>query len=434
MNNNMHFWLEAEVPASTSPGDPAGQTPAGDPTPMPQVAQPPTQPDPNASQGQQQTDPNITNQQPQQDHPEPESPDMPQEKEKISDFEVWRHKYIKESIKGDTNILVDLINMVRDHDGLTPYQRKFVEDNWNVLMVRMHSNVEKSSKQIRRNIKDQLDRNNPATSVMNHIAAVLETIPLLNTTFIKLNGYAGLKGDLHRKFVAALLGAVQVGSGANNEDLIYNEKEYSILISTRFNSRWGDVVIGNWSLKEDDSERHLEDAEIKRLQDGSPQEKDALRRRIVIESIADLFEHRAFLVHVIGDDGTIYALGWDIASSLRAAFTEGKLLVKTRHSDNSEAMITNDGKIVPLVDISINYVKETNEQDDEGKPAQKEFRFMERRDGMLFLTADLTLIKECTSNLQGFVLKEIPYQGNPSDLKSLVRCVYSAHDLLMRQC
>jgi hypothetical protein len=433
-HNNLEWWLnEQDIPAAAGQPDPAGgQPPAGDATPMPQMA------DPNQGQPPQQ-DPNIANQDQQQQAAqpqptEPESPDMPQEKEKVNDFEVWKHKYIKESIKGDTNKLVELLTMVRDHEGLSPYQRKFVEDNWNIQMVRMHSNVDKASKQIRRNIKDQLDRNNPSTSVMNHIAAVMETIPLLNTVFIKLNGYAGLKGDLHRKYIGALVGAVQVGSGSNTEDLIYAEKEYSILLSTRFNSRWGDVMIGNWSLREDDAERHLEEPELKRLQEGSPQEKDALRRRIVIESIADLFEHRAFLIHVVGDDGTIYALGWDVASSLRAAFTEGKLVVKTRHSDNSEAMITDDGKIVPLVDININYVKETNEQDDEGKPATKEFRFMERRDGTLFFVADMTLIRECTSNLQGFVLKEIPYQGNPSDLERLVRCVYDTASLIMRNC
>lgn len=429
INNNLEFWLsEADIPAAGGqPDNSAGQPPTGDATPMAQTGQP------------QQQDPNIANmdqqnQPAQQQQQEPAAPDMPEEKPEEKDFEVWKHKYIKESVKGDTNTLVEMVNMVRDREGLSPYQRKFVEDNWNILMVRMHSNVEKASKQIRKNIKDQLDRNNPSTSVMNHVAAVLETIPLLNQVFIKLNGYAGLKGDLHRKFVGALLGAVQVGSGANTEDLIYNEKEYSILISTRFNSRWGDVVLGSWSLREDDAERHLEEPELKRLQEGSPQEKDALRRRIVIESIAELFEHRAFLVHVVGEDGTVYALGWDVASSLRAAFTEGKLLVKTRHSDNSEAMITDEGQIVPLVDISINYVKETNDQDDEGKPATKEFRFMERRDGTLFLVADFSLIKEAMSSLQGFVLKEVPYQGNPSDLKNLLRCTYSSHDLLMRQC
>jgi len=36
--------------------------------------------------------------------------------------------------------------------------------------------------------------------------------------------------------------------------------------------------------------------------------------------------------------------------------------------------------------------------------------------------------------MQGTDFKETPYQGNPSDLKALKKCVYSAHDMLMRQC
>lgn len=431
----MQDWLlEYDIPAAAAnPDSPGGM-------------QSPTT-DPNQGQGQQipQNDPNVANQQQQQPaqqqnqempdvSADPKSPDMPEQKASEADFEVWKKDYIKQSVKGDTNQLIELLNSVRDREGLQAYQRKFVEDNMNIQLVRMNSNVEKASKEIRKLVREQLDRNNPATSLMNHLAAVLETTPMLNNIFIKLNGYSGLKGDLHRKYIAALLGAVQVGSGASNEDLVYNEREYSILLSTRFNSRWGDVTIGNWSLREDDADRYLEEPEVKRLQDGSPQEKDALRRRLVIESIAEQFETRAFIIHVVGEDGGLYGLGWDIATSLRTAFVDGKFIVKTKHSENSEAMITDDGKIVPLVDIEINFAKETGQQDDDGKPELKEYPFIERRDGMLFLVADLKLIREAASSLQGFVFKEVPYTGNPSDLKNLQKCVYSCHDLLMRQC
>ena len=53
---------------------------------------------------------------------------------------------------------------------------------------------------------------------------------------------------------------------------------------------------------------------------------------------------------------------------------------------------------------------------------------------MLFLTAGLPTIKEAAESMQGTEFKEISYAGNPSDLKALKRCVYSAHDLLMRRC
>jgi len=425
--HNVEDWLaEYDIPAAAAQPDSAGgmQSPMTDPN----AGGDPTQAQAQAN------DPNISQQPATDVTQDPQTPDMPETAPETKDFETWKNNYLKESVKGDTNALIELIHQIRDKEGLQPYQRKFVEDNLNVQLVRMNSNVEKASKDIRRQIREQLDRNNPATSVVNHMSAVLETQPSLINTFIKLNGYSGQKGDLHRKYIAALLGAVQVGSGANNEDLIFNEKEYSILISTRLNARWGDVMLGYWSLREDDPEKFLTEPELKRLTDGSPEEREALRCRVVIEPIAQMFETRAFLVNVVADDGTVYTLGWDIATSLRAAFLDGKLVVKMKRTGESEALIDSEGNIVPLMDLSIVYTKETGQQDEEGKPEKKEIEFIERKDGMLFLSASLQTIRDATTALQGAVLKETPYAGNPSDLVTLQRCVYSSHDLLMRSC
>lgn len=434
--HNLNDWLaEFDIPSAGGQPDPAGmQAPAADPY--------------LNQDFEMKDDPNISNidqvqDETGQDQPEPEEvddieqdpsvPDMPEEKQEVENFELWKQEYFKESIKGDTEQLMDMLLQVRDSE-LEPYQHKFVEDNWNIQLIRQNSNVDKASKEIRRNIKDQLDKNNPATSVVSHISSVLQTIPTLNNVYIKLNGYGGLKGDLHRKYTAALLGAVQVGSGGNTEDIVFNERDYSIQISTRCNARWGDVMLGNWSLKEDDPEKYLSEPELERLTSGSPEERDVLRRRVVMESIAELFETRAFIINVVLEDGTIHTLGWDLSSSLRSAYTDGKLVVKTRQSENSEAMIDDDGEIVPLLDLSILYVKETGSLDENGNPETEEIPFMERRDGILFLSADLNTISEASTVLQGAVFQETPYNGNPSDLKTLTRCVYSSHDLLMRQC
>jgi hypothetical protein len=110
--------------------------------------------------------------------------------------------------------------------------------------LRQNANIDKASKTIRNNIKQNLDQNNPSVSMVNHMFSVLQTMPELNNTLIKLKGLLGMKGDMHRKYMASLLGAIQVGSGGNNEDLIYNERDYSIRISTRFNDKWGNVDIG----------------------------------------------------------------------------------------------------------------------------------------------------------------------------------------------
>ena len=87
-----------------------------------------------------------------------------------------------------------------------------------------------------------------------------------------------------------------------------------------------------------------------------------------------------------------------------------------------------------MIDLKIYFTKETGGQNQHGEPELEEVEFMERRNGMLFLTAGLSIIKEAAQSMQGTEFKEVPYPGNPSDLQALKRCVYSAHDLLMRQC
>ena len=442
INYLIEDWLnEAETPYAMGQPDPqGGQSPTQDPY-MNQNSNQMAQQSADMTQ-QNQGEPDMGQEQPEQEEDDqddinndPSYPDVPEEQPKIEDFEVWKNQYFKESIKGDTQKLVDLLSSVRDgKGGLSPYQKKFIDDNWNIQLLRQNANIDKLSKDIRRNIKDQIDKNNPASVVVNHINSVLQTAPTSNQYFIKLRNYGSLKGDLHRKFIGALIGGVQVGAGGNTEDLIYNEREYSISISTRFSSEWGEVLIGNWCMKEDDADRFLATSERKRLDEGSPQEKDVLRKRIIIESIANQYKTRAIIANVVDENGTIYTLGWDIAGSLKAAYTEGKILVKTKTSDNSEAMITDKGEIVPFMDVDILYAKETGQQNEDGSPEVEELPFMEKRSGNLYLTADLKTLKEATTSMQGLVIKELPYSGNPTDLEVISRCIYSSYDLLMRQC
>jgi hypothetical protein len=373
------------------------------------------------------------NQNPDDSQEEPEIEDEIDGSNDEEDFEVWKSNFFKETVKGNPNDLIDLLSPLREKDELLPYQRKFVEDNWNIQLLRLNSNVLDASKSIRKNIKDQLDKNNPATSIVNHISNVLDTMPHLNNTFIKMMGYSGNKGELHRKFLAALTGSVQVSSSPDKENIILNEREYSVKMATRLNSEWGDVVLGSWSLREDDPERYLSEPEIKRLSEGSPDERDVLRRRVIIESIAKQFEEQSFIINVVADDGTIHYLGWDVSNALRGAYTEGKLVIKINKSENSEAMINDDGAIIPVTNLKIMFVKQS-ESVNLDQPSTEEIEFIEKRNGMLFLTAGLLTIKEASTSLQGTEFKEIPYNGNPSDLKSLRRCVYSAHDMIMRQC
>lgn len=427
---NQLLWLAEQGPDDFgAAADPSmGGAPATQPgTPEDPMGQNQGQPrlDPNAmSMDQQPGEEDISN--------DPQAPDMPEEQPQ-DDFEIWKIKFVKDSIKGDPNSLTQKILSVRERE-LEPSQRKFVEDNLDICFLRQNANVLQVSNEIRKKIKQDFDRTNPATVLIRHITDVLTQSPLLNEVYVKLMGLGGAKGDQHRKFIASLLGAVQVGSGGTNEDLVFEEKDYSIRISTRFNARWGDINIGRWFLKEDDPERYLKDVEIDRLEGGSPEEKDVLRRRVVIESIAETYRERAFVINVVAQDGTVYHLGWDIGTSLKAAYLDGKLVVRTADNDTKEAFIDEEGSVIKVPNMNIYYVKESSEMGSDGKPEIEELEFIAHRDGVLYLVAQLDLIKEASTTLQGITFKETLWQGNPTDVLKIMRCVPSSPEMLLRQC
>ena len=425
--NEMDWLFEAELPASAGApdvggGQPPMSQPGGPGDPM--GAAPPNIP--------QQGGPDPS-QAPEDISADPQHPEMPEEDDDDKSFEQWKMAFIKESIKGDPNVLVDMILKIRDKE-LDPGPEKFVEDNIQINFLRQHQDILVPSKEIRNLIKKQLDRNSPGTSLVSYIVETLEKYILVTQMFIRLRGAGEYKQGLHRKLIAALLGAVQVGSGASQEDLVFEESDYSIRVSTRFNAKWGDVNIGRWMLTENDPEKYLKQAELQRLESGSPEEKDVLRRRIVMESIADMFKTRAFIINVVGRDGTVQHLGLDLGNCLKAAYTDGKLVVRSHNSDLQEAFIDEEGSIVAVPNLSIYYVKDANSIDEKGNAETEELEFIQHRDGCLYLTAQGDLIKEATSTLQGLVFKETPWQGNPTDLLKLIRCVPSVSEYFYRSC
>lgn len=425
---NVDSWLvEQDIPPmGGQPDMPAGGPPGTQPG-MPQ--------DPMGTGDQQATDMSVDKQPGEEDiGDDPAYPDMPEEQgNDADDFETWKFNYVKESIKGDPNVLVTLIQKIRNEE-LEAYPRKFVEDNLDICFLRQNANIFKASTEIRKLIKKDFDRTHPARTVVNHITEVLDENPLLNEVFIKLSGLGGSKGDQHRKFIAALIGAVQIGSGSQNEDLVFEETDYSIRLSTRFNTKWGDVRIGRWYLKEDDPDRYLKEAELQRLDSGSPEERDVLRRRVVMESIADHYMERAFIINVVSPNGTVQHLAMDLGNTLKAAYLDGKLVVRTKDNDTKEAFIDEEGSIVAVPNMDIYYVKESESLNKAGRTELEELQFISHRDGQLYLSAPLDLIKEASMSLQGMLFKETIWPGNPTDLLRIQRCVPSSPEILLRQC
>lgn len=408
--------LEAEEPV-------ANQAPTTDPNNPPQ---PPIQ-----NQGKPETptpepQDNVEN--------DPPAPDQDEEDSSEKDFEQWRHDFCDLSIKGDLNEMMASIQQVDDREGLEFSQRRFINDNIQILLYRQEANIMAATKQVRNLIKEDLDRTNPGTTVMQHLTTIIEKDPLLINPLIKMTGLFASKGEYHRKYIAALLGAIQVGGGASKQDLMFFDKEYTINFSTRFATQYGEINLGKWSLKTDDPMRYLTEPEIDRLAEGSPEEKQTLRRRIIVESIGEKFKERAFLIHVVHPDGTIHAIGWDLGDSLLAAYKDGKLVVRGKQNSEKDAMISDTGEIIALVDVDLLFVKETGETDDDGNPEMVEVPFLERRDSVLYLVADFETLQESSNILNGMFFRQTPYNGNPSDVLQTSRCVPSMVEILNKRC
>lgn len=428
-------WLIKEEDVLASPVDPLAGGPPSD-------AQPPGMPGAGAA-GPQSEMPNAPNPMEEPVQPgatgptdqmaDPIVPDMPDDQQKDVNFESWKGKFFKDSVKGDVNQLIDSIMAVRNKE-LDTYPRKFVEDNLQILFLRQNANIAKASQDIRKMIRDRLDHNNPSVSLIQDIVQVLQPMPELSNVFIKMLGLYSNKADMHRKYLASLLGAVQVGSGGQNEDIIMNQREYSIRMSTRINAKFGMIDLGKWCMDAKDPEKFLSESEISRLEDGSPQEKELLRKRVMLESIAENFMMRSFLINVVDQNGTIHFVGADFANALRDAYTDGKIVVKNIVNDFSETMYDSEGNMVNLPDVKIMFNSNTGKIDEEGDPIVVENEFISRRNGILFLTASLDILREASSSFQGLIIKEIPYVGNPSEIQSLNRCVPSAPEILLRAC
>lgn len=364
---------------------------------------------------------------------DPIHPDTQEEKQN-KDFEQWKYDFCKLSIKGDVEEMIDYAGQIRMRPGLELAQKKFIEDNLQILMFRREPNIQIVNKEIRNLINQDLDRVNPGTTLMQHITNVVQKYVGLQEYLIKMAGTYSQKGDIHRKFITAILGGVMVGNGYKNPDIMLFARDYTIKISTRYTTQFGEINLGQWSLKTDDPSRYLSEPELERLKNGSPDERQSLRRRIILQSIAEKFKERAFLIHVANNDGTIFNLGWDLGDCLLAAYKNGKIIVRGLKNTEKEAMISDTGDIIQLIDYDIRFVKETGETDEDGKPEMEEVPFIQRKDSVLYLVADLDTVKMAGSTLSGLFYNELPYNGNPAEVITLMQCVPSLTEILNRQC
>src|SRR5690606_9769900 len=145
----------------------------------------------------------------------------------------------------------------REKMTLSSSQRKFLDDNWEIQRLRTDPVFRDGSKMFFKKIRETFDKNSPSASYVAALADVVGAYPTMRAVMYKLTGYSGMKVELHRKFIAALLGAVQISSNPESSQLITGDKDTRASITTRMATVFGECPIGTWSLKTDDVERFL---------------------------------------------------------------------------------------------------------------------------------------------------------------------------------
>jgi len=115
------------------------------------------------------------------------------------------------------------------------------------------------------------------------------------------------------------------------------------------------------------------------------------------------------------------------------AYKEGKIVVRGQENESKEISIGDDGEILPIIDYSLLFVKETGEVDDNGRPETEEVPFIQRRDSTLYLVADLDTLKMAAAGLSGIFFNSVPYGGNPSDIQQLQRSLPGLYDIIAKQ-
>lgn len=351
-------------------------------------------------------------------------PDMP--RETISDEGFSKEKEELLSLSGrrsknandDEKITQKLLEL-RELD-LDARQRRFVENNLQVFSARGSETISRASQKalgvFRK--KGSAGNDDPVKRLHLSLQEAVESSQMLKQLMIRLPFYAG-RAEIHRKTMAALVRALQFGSGSGSADLIVkDEDDDKMEICTRFYSGWGNIELSFWGLSASDFENYLSPGEYERLSNGSPDEKATLRERAIIESIASTLGEKIYYTTVMNQqNGLRQDMTMMPAAVIKEGFTRGKLVIDMVTGDASIGIDENGG-IVPTVEVQISLAEK------DGLP------IFGMRAGRLSIICDNGGIAELSKALPGLVeMSEVPYidkiplrtvQGSFPDIKELI--------------
>jgi hypothetical protein len=269
----------------------------------------------------------------------------------------------------------------------------------------------------------------------------IEQYPSVVNTFLKMPNFYSMKADLFRKTIAAITNAVQIGTGGTIEDLFIPiaKDGIGIKLCTRIYTGFGNIQIGKWTLEFNDPEKYLSEPELLKLNDsGSPEEKEVLRKRVIIESISESYKDRIFIVFVVNPQtGERHEVGFNFSELVKTGWKEGVISIDFKANvGKGEAGIEIDGNLIDLQEIQISFISENADQlDDQGLPVKDRIELMKVQNGLLYLTIDEEHWKDFTDKVQeGIFYMSKAFDAGDEELKKTQRCIPDIKEILLRQC
>lgn len=279
------------------------------------------------------------------------------------------------------------------------------------------------------------------TELYSIISEYVEQSTTITEMFLKLPSFYSMKADLFRKSICSLTNGIQIGSGGTLEDIFIPiaENGVGIKVCTRCYTSFSNIQIGKWAIQFNDPENFLSDSELEKLNNsGSPEEKEVLRKRIVIESIANHFQDKIYIILVVDpENGRRHELGFNFAELLRDGWKNGYLSVHFRPSvGRGEAGVQVDGELIDLQEIQIDYLqKNPDKLDEEGMPTTENIELMKLNNGYLYLT----ILEEHFNNFSNDAQRGLFYQMKDFDrdsesLEVIQKCIPDIKEILLKKC
>ncbi len=277
--------------------------------------------------------------------------------------------------------------------------------------------------------------------IFSIVSEELERFEAVKEALIKLPAFYAMKADLFRKIICSLTNGVQIGSGGQLEDIFIPvaENGIGIKLSTRCYTDFGNIEIGKWMVQFNDPEKYLAEEELEKLNNtGSPEEKEVLRKRVVVESIAHKFKDKIYIVLIVNPNvGTRREIAFNFSELIRDGWKNGYISVEFKASVNKgDAGIQIDGELVDLQDIVLDFVRENpDELDEEGLPVKEHIEFINHKHGKLYISITNEDFSDFASNAQsGLFTNEKNFDQGPDQLLTIQRCIPDIKEILLKKC